>query len=148
MRFFLMRHGEAEAFAKTDRDRKLTDQGETLIRERITALRASLCDIDCIVHSPYIRAHQTAYIVAQLIGIDRIKCSELWIPEGGADEALSSVESFINSTPLFVTHMPLISQVEALCVGEPRYPSPFGCGEISQISADWPAVGLGYSKRL
>ncbi|WP_420600771.1 SixA phosphatase family protein [Neptuniibacter sp.] len=148
MKFFLMRHGEAEAFAKTDRDRKLTDQGESLIRERITALRASLCDIDCIVHSPYIRAHQTAYIVAQLIGIDRIKCSELWIPEGGADEALSSVESFINSTPLFVTHMPLISQVEALCVGEPRYPSPFGCGEISQIRADWPAVGLGYSKRL
>ncbi|WP_420597649.1 SixA phosphatase family protein [Neptuniibacter sp.] len=147
MKFFLMRHGEAEAFAKTDRDRKLTDQGETMIRERITALRASLSDIDCIVHSPYIRAHQTAHIVAELIGIDRIQNSELWIPEGRADEALSSVESFINSTPLFVTHMPLISQVEALCVGDKGYPYPFSCGEIAVMHADWPASGLGYSKR-
>lgn len=148
MKFFLMRHGEAEAFAKTDRDRKLTDQGKSMVRERITALRAALSDIDCIVHSPYIRAHQTAYIVAELIGIDRIKYSELWIPEGRPQDALSSVEGYSNSTPLFVTHMPLIAQVEALCAGESRYPSPFDCGEISQISADWPAAGLGYSTRF
>lgn len=148
MKFFLMRHGEAEAFAKTDRDRKLTDQGKSMVRERITALRAVLSDIDCIVHSPYIRAHQTANIVADLIGVDRIKSSELWIPEGRPQDALSSVESYINSTPLFVTHMPLIAHVEALCAGESRYPSPFDCGEISQISTDWPAAGLGYARRF
>ena len=148
MKFFLMRHGEAEAFAKTDRDRKLTDQGESMIRERITALRTSLSDIDCIVHSPYVRAHQTAYIAAELIGIDSITCSDLWIPEGKPQDALSSVESYINSTPLFVTHMPLISQVEALCAGDQRYPAPFSCGEITEVTADWPAVGLGYSSRF
>jgi phosphohistidine phosphatase len=43
-----------------------------------------------------------------------------------------------------VTHMPLISFVEALCCeGVISYPRSFACAEIAEITADWPAAGLG-----
>jgi phosphohistidine phosphatase len=142
-----MRHGEAEMFAVSDESRALTSGGAEKVRLKLTELKPQLNAIDCIIHSPYLRAAQTAEIVAQCLGIKTLIVSEKWTPEANPSEVLASLETFSNLTPLIVTHMPIVSRVEALCCGEPQYPQPFNCAELSCIDADWPGAGLGSSRR-
>ena len=148
MKFYLMRHGEAEAFAASDRGRKLTSQGSQKVRERILAHQVSLSEIDCIVHSPYIRTTETAKIVADILNITNVSSSDLWVPNADPLCALESIEAYVESTPLFITHMPLVASVEAISTGDNNYPLAFECGEISELVSDWPAAGLAMSKRL
>lgn len=150
MRCFLMRHGEAELYAASDQTRALTFQGVERLKHQLQALQGQLGEIEQIVHSPYLRAQQTAALVADTIGIteSNIVISELWTPDSDPHAALAMLEAYTDKTTLVVTHMPLISLVEALWLGETLYPQAFACGEISRISADWPAAGLACHKRL
>lgn len=144
MKFYLMRHGEAEMFAASDKQRALTSQGRIRLQEQITAIRSSLSDVDCILHSPYQRACETAAIVAQALKIDALAVVDGWTPSDDPVTAISTLEGYLQRTPLIVTHMPLVSNVEALlCDGSSSYPRAFNCGEISAIEAEFPAVGLG-----
>jgi len=142
--FFLMRHGEAELFAPSDAARELTVQGKKRLQLRLKCLSDQLKKADCIIHSPYIRAQQTAELVdLELGGVD-LFISDCWTPESDVVEALASLEAFADRCPIIVTHMPLIARAEALCCqGSEQYPASFSCGEIAQLQADWPAAGLG-----
>ena len=148
MKFYLMRHGEAEIYALSDKARQLTDHGAHQVQERINTLKASLSNIDCVIHSPYVRTTQTAKIAADILNITNVSSSDLWVPNADPLCALESIEAFVENTPLFITHMPLVASVEVICVGENSYPAPFECGEISELVADWPAAGLAKSKRI
>ncbi|WP_415884099.1 phosphohistidine phosphatase SixA [Neptuniibacter sp. QD34_54] len=144
MNFFLMRHGEAEFFAESDAQRKLTPEGVERLRSRLKTAVSYLKGVDCVIHSPYVRACQTAEIVNQQLGGVEQFVSELWTPESNPANALAFLESFESRSPLVVTHMPLISYVEAICCeGSAHNPAAFSCGEIAQLEADWPAAGLG-----
>jgi phosphohistidine phosphatase len=148
MKFYLMRHGEAEAFAASDQARQLTSQGSQKVRERILALKASLSGVDCIVHSPYVRTTQTANIVADVLNITDVSSSDFWVPNADPLCALESIEAYVDNSPLFITHMPLIASVEAISTGDNNYPLAFECGEISELSTVWPAAGLAKLMRL
>lgn len=148
MKFYLMRHGEAEAIAASDQARQLTSQGSQKVSERILALKASLSGIDCIIHSSYIRTIQTANIVADILNITDVSSSDLWVPNADPLRALESIGAYVECTPLFITHMPLIASVEAISTGDNNYPLAFECGDISELKADWPAAGLAIFKRL
>jgi phosphohistidine phosphatase len=148
MKFYLMRHGEAEIYALSDKARQLTDHGAQQVQERINTLKASLSNIDCIIHSPYVRTTQTAKIAADILNITNVSSSALWVPNADPLCALESIEAFVENTPLFITHMPLVALVEAHCVGEKNYPMSFECCEVSVLEAEWPAAGLGTFKRL
>lgn len=148
MKFYLMRHGEAETYAASDQARQLTNRGSQQIRERILTLNESLSDIDCIVHSPFVRTTQTAEIVAEVLNIEKVISSNLWIPNADTQYSIESVEEFVETPTIFITHMPLIASVEAMCIGNNSYPLPFECGEISELKAEWPAAGLATCKRL
>ncbi|WP_415901497.1 phosphohistidine phosphatase SixA [Neptuniibacter sp. QD29_5] len=144
MKFFLMRHGEAEFFAESDAQRKLTPEGVKRLTSRLGAAKPYLENVDCIIHSPYVRACQTAEMVNQQLGGVEQFISELWTPESDPATALAFLENFESRCPLVVTHMPLISYVEVICCeGSSHNPAAFGCGEITQLEADWPAAGLG-----
>jgi len=144
VKFYLMRHGEAEAYAATDAARCLTAEGKRKLTGFIGDIAAELQDVNAILHSPYKRATQTAGIVAETLGISAIEVLPEWIPEGSPSAALVSLEPFADLTPLVVTHLPLVGYVTALCCeGSEHYPLPFVCGEIVRIQADWPAAGLG-----
>lgn len=148
MKFYLMRHGEAEMFAVSDEARALTSGGVERLREKLMRKMSQLRGIDCIIHSPYLRTVQTAEIVSQFLGVNEFIASENWTPEADPQHALAFLEAFSARTPIIVTHMPIVSRVEALCCGDLRYPQPFQCGELSLIEADWPAAGLGSSRRV
>lgn len=144
MNFFLMRHGEAELFASSDVSRELTVQGKRRLQVRLNALSRQLEIADCIIHSPYIRAQQTAELVNLELGGLELFSSKYWTPDSDVAQALTSLEPFSDRCPIIVTHMPLIARAEALCCqGTVQYPAAFSCGEIAQLQADWPAAGLG-----
>ncbi len=144
MKFYLMRHGEAEFNAPSDAQRKLTDRGVELLTYRLASCQEMLASVNCIVHSPYRRTTETAEIVSKVLNINTLYCSDLWTPDSDPHIALNALERYVDSVPLIVTHMPIVSYVEALCCdGNSQYPQPFGCGEISSIEADWPGTGLG-----
>lgn len=144
MKFYLMRHGEAEYSAPSDAERKLTHRGIELLKVRLAAAKAQFNDVSCIIHSPYLRALGTAQVVSESLNVIELISSDLWTPESDAQKALSSLENYTDQVPLVVTHMPVVSYVEALCCdGDFSFPRSFSCGEISAITAEWPAVGLG-----
>lgn len=144
MKFYLMRHGEAELSAPSDAQRHLTPQGIASLKRHLDQFKQELNDITCIVHSPYIRTEETAQLAAERLNLSVLSSSGLWTPESSPTKALESLESYTEHVPLIVTHMPIVAYVEALCCeGSVSYPRSFGCGEISSITADWPAAGLG-----
>jgi phosphohistidine phosphatase len=144
MKFYLMRHGEAEFSAPSDAQRHLTEQGVALLNRRLDSLKQELNDISCIIHSPYVRTLETAELVSRCLNVSDLYSSDLWTPDSSPEKALASLEPYTEHTPLIVTHMPIVSYVEALCCdGSASYSRSFACGEISSITTDWPAAGLG-----
>lgn len=77
MKLFLMRHAEAETSAKVmkkDADRRLTEGGRLQARVAANKLKEKLAQqdesIEVILTSPYVRAVETADIVATTLGLD------------------------------------------------------------------------------
>src|SRR5712671_1567292 len=72
MNLFLLRHGLAVERTipgfKLDRDRPLTGEGRKKIRRVATLLYQVQGSFDVILTSPYVRARQTAEIVADKLG--------------------------------------------------------------------------------
>ena len=144
MNLYLMRHGEADFCAENDASRNLTPSGCRYIETKIAKFKNELKDIDCIIHSPYLRAVQTAKIVAGALDIQALTSLTCWTPESNPKEALQSLEPYADQRVLVVTHMPLIGAVEALlCEGDYRYSRGYSCAEIAKLKVDWPATGLG-----
>ena len=119
MDLFFLRHGEAEARAANDAERRLTPAGERDVLGVIESRRAELAEIELIVTSPYRRARQTAKIAAQCLGFDR----ELLITEelepGGDPQALFRfIDSLNVDSVLLVTHQPFVGKVLSLLSGD------------------------------
>jgi phosphohistidine phosphatase len=77
MKLFLMRHAEAETSEKVikkDADRQLTEAGRLQARVAANKLKEKLAGkdetIDQVLTSPYVRAAETAEIVATVLGLD------------------------------------------------------------------------------
>lgn len=139
-----MRHGEAELYAVSDKARHLTDRGRLQVRAKAETSKTYLAEVDTILHSPYSRAVETAHIMAEALQIKSLSVLEQWTPDAEPSKAIASLESFAEQNPLIVTHMPLISYVEALlCEASVSSPAGFNCAEVVAIDVEWPAIGLG-----
>lgn len=128
MNLFLMRHGIA-----VDRDpvsfpddsrRPLTLKGEDRVRLIADAMRALELSFDQIVSSPYLRASQTAEIVAQSLGL-RAQLEFTGALAADADpKAVIRVVNQIKPPPenvLLVGHEPYLSQlISTLISGAPE----------------------------
>jgi phosphohistidine phosphatase len=72
MELYFLRHGPAGARAAwdgEDADRPLTDKGRELTQQVARRLAATGLTVDAVVTSPYVRALQTAEIVAEALGV-------------------------------------------------------------------------------
>ena len=67
MTLWLLRHGEAEARARSDAERPLTERGRKEVRRCAERLRGR--PLQYILASPYLRAQQTAEIVREVLGL-------------------------------------------------------------------------------
>jgi len=140
MNLFLLRHGLAVERTipgfKLDRDRPLTSGGRKRIRRVATLLHKVQGSFDVILTSPYVRARQTAEIVAdRLGGAKKLEISEHLGPGksfGGLMQELNhraGLESI-----LLVGHEPDLSQlISMLVTGKPGLPVELKKGGLCKL---------------
>ncbi|MCG6963313.1 MAG: phosphohistidine phosphatase SixA [Acidobacteria bacterium] len=80
MRLYFLRHGNAasqQEWSGDDALRPLTDKGRKVLEEVATFLADQRLAIDLVVTSPFLRASQTAQLVAKRLGLaDRLETDE------------------------------------------------------------------------
>jgi len=115
-RLYILRHAIAEerdaARYPDDALRPLTDRGAKKMREIAGGMRAMGLDFTVILSSPFLRARQTADIVArEFKARDRLALSVHLEPGGDPARVLREVESASKSAPsiLLVGHEPALS---------------------------------------
>jgi phosphohistidine phosphatase len=119
MNLYLLRHGiAAERTALTpEPDRPLTPEGEHKLERAAKAMQGLELTFDLILSSPYVRARQTAEIVAEAFDAGkRLHFSDALAPAGNHKELIAGINQF---TPppenvLLVGHEPSLSELISL----------------------------------
>ena len=120
MKIYLMRHGVAREPAgagfEGDRQRPLTAEGRDSITRIAHALKKLDVEPDLILSSPYLRAEQTATILAKEFDLQKhLILSELLAPEGKAEEIIGMiVENYLVDELVIVGHEPCLGLLASL----------------------------------
>lgn len=127
MDLYIMRHGIAAARGApdlaTDRQRSLTEEGRTKLRKITRAMKAMELSFDLILSSPYLRAKQTAEIVAgELKARKRLELADELAPGTSPKLFLERLRrsQMLPESVLVVGHEPhLSSLISLLLSGSP-----------------------------
>ncbi len=143
MRLIIVRHGEAEAFfgAASDAARKLTPKGSSEVERLGERLAAAGFDVQRIISSPYVRAQQTAALLAaKLGGNDLITTAAELQPDGKPADAINLADAMAFDTVLLASHQPLVGRLLNLLVDKHDLPmfTPACC---AIVEADVMATG-------
>jgi len=121
MKIHILRHGIAvvrdDLDSKNDAARRLTPKGKRQLRQTAAALKKMGLRFDLILSSPYLRAKQTAEIVAESLKLKkRLKFSGALAPDGRPEDL---VRELSESKPapenvLLVGHEPYLSSLISL----------------------------------
>ncbi len=123
MNLYILRHGLAvepgtPGYAR-DADRPLTPEGEQKLGQIAEAMGAQELSFDLILSSPYVRARQTAEIVAKGLKLrKRLEFSETLTPSGSFKKLIELLNR-IDPEPenvLLVGHEPYLSELISLLV--------------------------------
>jgi phosphohistidine phosphatase len=103
-----------------DSQRPLTDKGKKKMRQIAKGLRALGADFDLILSSPYIRASETAEILADVFKIKAdIAFSDHLIPMGDPDLLIAEMNEKYNANSIaLVGHEPFLTSLISLLVSE------------------------------
>lgn len=143
---FLMRHGQAESHASSDAERRLTDYGVEYTAQIAQQLKDILSKyefgIPSLLHSPYLRAKETAEVLEAKINTS-VKGSESKIfflnilglesavPDSSPHSCFESLGPHANQSFLLISHMPLVASLASLIEHGNVYQShPFQTSEI------------------
>lgn len=116
MRLVLLRHGEAERLAACDEMRGLTQRGRAEAQAAAQAIAALALPAPVVVASPYVRAQETAEIVAAVLGVEQVVIVAGITPDDDPRRALAVLGASCRPgmTVVAVTHMPLIGALMGL----------------------------------
>lgn len=126
MNLYLLRHGVAvepgtHGFAR-DADRPLTPEGEQKLRKIAKAIEAMELSFDLILSSPYVRARQTAEIVAEALRArKKLEFSDALVPAGSFKQLIELL-NHLQPPPgnvVLVGHEPFLSELISLLVAGP-----------------------------
>jgi len=162
---FLMRHGQAENHARSDAMRPLTDYGKQYTQQIGNQLKDILVkyrhQLPGILHSPYLRAAQTANIIAENIihGHSALQQEkEDWklvelataTPDTSPQVCFASLASFSECSLMLVCHMPLVASLASYIEHGNIYDAhPFQTSEIRAYEFEhWIAGGGNLKFRL
>lgn len=144
---WIMRHGQA-ASGQPDDQRPLTEEGQREAARMGQWLFATLDEAQrrhlTIVTSPYLRARQTARIVADQLEVDRpVEELPLITPDDPIEPVLDWLQAHVVDAPcLLVSHMPLVGSLTArLADGDPRSSLPMPTAAIAGLEAEVWAAG-------
>ncbi len=139
MQLFIMRHGHATwpQWEGRDDDRPLTPEGTRLTHAEGEALARRGLKPDLILHSPLVRARETAQLIAEGLGcLDRLQKSNLLQP-GLNYQRLSKLlsEHAQLETLLVVGHAPDVAEVVEKLTGRVVR---FKEGTVAQVEIESP----------
>jgi phosphohistidine phosphatase len=144
MNLYLLRHGIAvepgtPGYAQ-DADRSLTPEGERKLGRIAEAMSALDLSFDLILSSPYLRARQTAEIVAEALDARRkLELSDSLTP-GGSTKKLVELLNHLQPSPesvLLVGHEPHLSGLISLLVsGDASLAVVMKKGGLCKLSTD------------
>jgi len=124
-----------------DSQRPLTKAGSEKMRQIARGLRNLEEQIDLILSSPYLRAVQTAHILAKTYELknDRIILSEDLTPTGDQDSLINSINELYagNTSIALVGHEPSLSRlISSLLSGDPTLPIIMKKGGVCRLSVE------------
>ena len=117
MRLVVIRHAIAEdreTFAATGRDdasRPLTDEGKRKMRRAARGLRHLLAEIETIVASPLTRAQETAEIVRDEYGLERVETAAELEPDRPIAAVVEALARYSGELIAIVGHEPQLSHL-------------------------------------
>ncbi|WP_439257548.1 phosphohistidine phosphatase SixA [Lonepinella sp. BR2271] len=124
MKIFIMRHGEAEMFAKSDKERTLTEFGQQSAASQAHWLKSTALQLDKVLVSPYTRAKQTFDYINQAFDDQLSDCAEVWdaiTPNGKAELVVDYLSVLFDqdiNQVLLVSHLPLVGEIVAELCGK------------------------------
>lgn len=136
-----LRHGEAvsprDGNFSHDSERPLTDRGREQIRRASAGIHTLALGLDGIYSSPYLRARQTAEIVAETLGPGIELTITEWLCAGTHWSAVRRGlnGSRVNSI-LLVGHEPDMSTMTGQVIGSESGGLHFGTGTLSIVTVD------------
>jgi phosphohistidine phosphatase len=117
----VIRHGTAEDRAPSDADRALTPSGRAEAERAADRVAQTDPPPDSIVSSPYLRARQTAEVVAARVGLaGQIELDAALVPDAppaGVRDLLARLSD--RRHVVLVAHEPILSAACALLLGKP-----------------------------
>jgi len=141
VRLWLLRHGQAEAHARSDAERPLTAHGREEVRQ--TAVQLQGRPLDGILASPYVRAQQTAALVREVLGFAGGIRTVPWLtPESDLRETLAHLDAYGEGEWLLVTHQPLVGALGGLLLhGHRQQPLPMLTASLAELEGEMLAAG-------
>ena len=124
MKLYIIRHAiavdEGTSDYESDSQRPLTDKGRRKMRQVARALRNLGVEFDLILSSPYVRARETAEILAEVFKMKKkLVFSDNLIPLGNPDLLITEVnEKYSVDSLAVVGHEPHLSTLVGLLAAE------------------------------
>ena len=143
MKIYLIRHSNAvdpgTPGYEDDSLRPLTEQGRDKMKDIASALKELDVKPDLIVSSPYIRAQQTAEILAKVLKYKQeLTFSDALVPMGNADNIIGEInEKYSVDELVLVGHEPCLSVlIGTLIAGNPELTINLKNGGVCCLSSD------------
>ncbi len=149
MELYLLRHGIAENIVpgqQADSERSLTEEGIKKMQKAARGMKSFVDVFDTIISSPYLRAEQTARIVAEEYNcVSKLEQSKYFVPDTSIKKMLDHLdEQSFNDRVLIVGHEPSISALASYLIGIDRSVIEFKKGTMCRIDADKVGFGKGF----
>lgn len=147
MLLYVMRHGDAIQFARTDAERPLSPLGQRQAARMVGHIRDALPSR--VIASPYLRAQQTCGIVCEGLGIAQFDTINGITPDNDPLAVMRLLQEYEQHTLLMVSHQPLVSALVALLVdGDINGGYSMGTASVACLQLDQVGPGQGQLKWL
>lgn len=142
VKLWLLRHGEAQAQARSDAERELTAHGQAQARQAASLLQGRA--LGAIIASPYVRAQQTATLVREELGFSGAIQTVAWLtPDSDPREVLAQLAGFDSGELLLVSHQPLVGALAGLLInGHRQQPVAMSTASLAELEGDDLIAGL------
>jgi phosphohistidine phosphatase len=109
MNLYIIRHGDAERISEdvNDFNRKLTSKGESILKSAVKKWKVIIPSLDYIISSPYLRAVQTAEIIASEYNLlDKLIKNDKLSSGCRTEDVVDTINSYDGKNIAIVGHEP------------------------------------------
>jgi len=123
MKLYLVQHGEAFDEAENPA-RSLTDKGRQDVNKVAKVLRSSGVELKVIEHSGKLRAKETAEIIAETLGVEKIVRERRGLFPKDPVDRWSKDLTFRNGDIMLVGHLPFMSKLAGMLLNGDEMSEP------------------------